>query len=95
VTDVPPPSEPPVSGGLEFPADHPLKLIGRNTPEFREQVRAIIARLPPKELVEDSEKVSRDGNYLSLTCHVHVTTRGELEALYRELHATGLVIYAL
>ena len=86
---------PPPPAGLEFPCDYPLKLIGRHTAEFREAVRAIIARQPPKSLAVDAERISRDGNFLSLTCHVHAESREALDALYRELHATGLVLYAL
>lgn len=86
---------PPPPKGLEFPCDYPLKLMGRNTPEFRDAVRAIVARSPPKALAVDAERASRDGNFLSLTCHVHAETREGLDALYRELHATGLVLYAL
>ena len=94
MSETPPLPEAAAASPIEFPADYPIKLIGRNTPEFRAQVLAIIARLPPRELTEDAERVSRDGNYLSLTCHAHVTSRAELDALYRELHATGLVLYA-
>ena len=86
---------PPPPAGLEFPCDYALKLIGRHAPEFREAVRAVVARQPPKTLTVDAERISRDGNFLSLTCHVHVATRESLDALYRELHATGLVLYAL
>ena len=85
----------PPDGPIEFPCDYQVKLIGRHTPEFREQVRAIIARFPPHEPAKDEERISRDANFLSLTCHVHVTSRSELDALYRELHATGHVLYAL
>ncbi len=86
---------PDVPVGLEFPCDYPLKLIGRHTPEFREAVRAIVTRQPPQASATDAERISRDGNFLSMTCHVHVASRAELDALYRELHATGLVLYAL
>ncbi len=85
----------PPPAGLEFPCDYAMKLMGRNTPEFRATVDAIIARLPPHEPAVDGERVSRDSTFLSLTRHVHVASRAELDALYRELHATGLVLYAL
>ena len=86
---------PPPPTGLVFPCDYALKLMGRNTAEFRDAIRAIVARQPPHALAVDAERVSRDSTFLSLTCHVHVATREELDALYRELHATGLVLYAL
>ena len=86
---------PPPPTGLEFPCDYALKLMGRNSEEFRAAVRAIVAHQPPKSLQVDAERISRDGTFLSLTCHVHAASREALDALYRELHATGLVLYAL
>ncbi len=81
---------------LEFPSDHPLKVMGRNTPEFRAAVHAVLAaESRTGEAPRIAERVSRDGGYVSLTCTVHVASRGELDAIYRRLHATGLVRFAL
>ncbi|MBS0373195.1 MAG: DUF493 domain-containing protein [Proteobacteria bacterium] len=81
---------------LEFPGVHPVKVMGRHTPEFRAGVIAAIAdRLAGELEVALTERLSRDGAYVSLTALVRVDSRAELDALYRELHATGLVLYAL
>ena len=81
---------------LEFPADHPVNVIGRHAPEFRERVRAVLAaELGAAATIVIEERRSRDGSYLSLTCTVRVESRPQLERLYRELHATGLVLFAL
>lgn len=81
--------------GLEFPCDYPVKVMGRQSTEFRARMLAVLEA--NATLVADgvSERPSRDGTYLSLTCVVRVDSREHLETLYRELHATGLVLFAL
>ena len=83
------------SPGFEFPCVYPLKLIGRHGDEFRQQVRAVLDRQPSLRPSPLTERLSRDGTYLSLACEVHVDSRAQLDALYRELHATGQVLFAL
>jgi putative lipoic acid-binding regulatory protein len=81
---------------LEFPCDHDLKVMGRESPVFRDSMRAaLIAELGAGAADRVSERSSRDGTFVSLTCTVHVTSRVELDRVYRALHATGLVIFAL
>ena len=79
-----------------FPCDYPLKLMGRRTPEFRERMLGVLtlhaARAP---LLETGERLSRDGSYVSLTVTLRIETRSDLERIYRDLQATGLVLYAL
>lgn len=83
------------SPGFEFPCVYPLKLIGRQSDEFRQQVRAVLARQASLQPSALTERLSRDGTYLSLACEVHVDSRAQLDALYRELHSTGHVLFAL
>ena len=80
---------------LEFPCDYPIKVMGRHTPEFRARMLEVLGRQATAGVSAVAERLSRDGNYLSLTCTVHVESRERLDALYRELHATGLVLIAL
>ena len=81
---------------LEFPCDYPVKVMGRNSPEFRARMLQVIAlHFGAVEGANIAERLSRDGNYLSLTCTVRAENRAQLDRLYRDLHATGLVRYAL
>jgi putative lipoic acid-binding regulatory protein len=81
---------------LTFPCSYPVKVMGRRTPEFRARVSQVLARCAPAATPPQlSERLSRDGTYVSLTATVHIGSRAELDSLYRELHATGLVLYAL
>lgn len=68
--------------------------MGRHTPEFKP---AMLAALGDESdaAVEVAERLSRDGSYLSLTFTLKISSREELDRIYRRLHATGLVLYAL
>ncbi len=89
------PTSPAAGPGLEFPCAYPLKLIGRRSPEFARQMLEVIDRGPAQRVGEPAERNSRDGTYVSLAVTVQVGSREELDALYRALHATGLVLFAL
>ncbi|MCZ8131879.1 MAG: DUF493 domain-containing protein [Steroidobacteraceae bacterium] len=81
---------------LEFPCNYPVKVLGRNSPEFRARMLQVMAlHFGPVESVNVTERISRDGNYLSLTCTVRAESREQLDRTYRDLHSTGLVLYAL
>jgi putative lipoic acid-binding regulatory protein len=80
---------------LDFPCDYPVKVMGRQTPEFRARMHEVFARHSGYAAGSVSERPSRDGTFLALTCTLRVADRGTLEALYQELHATGLVLFAL
>jgi putative lipoic acid-binding regulatory protein len=81
---------------LEFPCEYPVKVMGRRTPEFRPRMLEVLAAHGvPAEPEAISERLSRDGTYLSLTLSIRVDSRDQLDRIYRELHATGLVLFAL
>jgi putative lipoic acid-binding regulatory protein len=88
-------SSPAAAPGLEFPCAYPLKLIGRQSPEFPRQMMEILERRPGRVVAAPAERASRDGNFVSLAVTVQVESRAELDGLFRELHATGLVLFAL
>jgi putative lipoic acid-binding regulatory protein len=81
---------------LEFPCDHDIKVMGRHAGEFRERMAAIlVAELGAGAADRVAEKASGKGAFVSLTYTVHVDSREQLDRVYRALHATGLVLYAL
>ena len=82
---------------LEFPCDYAIKVVGRHAPEFRAQMLAVLAAETGAAPADDriAERLSRDGHFVSLTCTVRVASRAQLDHIYRQLHATGLVLYAL
>ena len=81
---------------LEFPCDFPIKVLGRDTPEFRAESRRIIAEHGGEEAAETArERPSRDGNYLALSYLIHVDSREDLDALYTDLSANEHIMVVL
>jgi putative lipoic acid-binding regulatory protein len=81
---------------LEFPCDHDIKVMGRQSPEFRARIaEVLVAELGAGAADRIRERASRDGTFVSLTCTVHAASRIDLDRTYRALHKTGLVLYAL
>jgi putative lipoic acid-binding regulatory protein len=88
--------ESPDDSPFEFPCDHDIKVMGRNSPEFRARMRAVlVAELGSGAADRATEKASGNGVFVSLTFTVLAHSRAELDRVYRALHATGLVLFAL
>ena len=81
---------------LEFPTDFPLKIMGRNTDDFRSLVVGIVQKhageIDPA-LIE--ERPSRDGNYVGLTVTIRAQSKEQLDALYVELTSCEKVLVVL
>jgi hypothetical protein len=80
---------------MVFPCSFPLKIMGLNTGEFEQAVRAIVRRHVTAGPVEFTNQLSSGGKYLSITATFTATSRGQLDALYRELNAHELVVMTL
>jgi uncharacterized protein len=80
----------------DFPAEFPIKVMGRQGTELRATTREIIER-HAGPVPEDKIRVrtSGDGNFLALTYTIVATGRDQLDAIYRELTACKLVLMAL
>lgn len=81
---------------LSFPCDIPIKVFGRNTPEFRDCVLTIV-REHWSELDDErvAERSSRGGSYLSLTITVFAESRDQIDSAYRELTANNQILMVL
>ena len=81
---------------VEFPCDFPIKVMGETRDEFTQTIIDVI-RIHTEEF--DASKVemraSSAGRYLSLTCTVHVTSKPQLDDIYRALTAHPLVKFVL
>jgi putative lipoic acid-binding regulatory protein len=77
---------------IEFPCDYPIKVLGRNVEAFRPTVIGIFEQHSPGF---DQERItvrdSRKGSFMALTITIVATGQPQLEALHRDLIATGLV----
>jgi hypothetical protein len=71
---------------LEFPTDYPIKVIGRPSDEFRARVHAIVLRHAPHiEPERVTERLSENGNFLSISYRIRAESREQVEALATDL----------
>jgi len=81
---------------LSFPTDYPLKVVGRPQDAFRARVHAIVLRHAPSlESDRVSERLSGNGNFLSISYLLHAESRAQVEALVTELRACEGVIFLI
>jgi len=77
---------------IEFPCDFPIKVMGEMRDDFTEVIVAEIRKqLPDFDLSKVEMRASSGGKYISLTCTVHVTSKPQLDNIYRALTAHPLV----
>ena len=87
-----------VSGeaALQFPTDYPLKIVGRPADDFRARVHAIMLRhAPDLDAGGISERLSTNGNFLSISYLLRAASRGQIEGLVTELKACEGVLMLL
>lgn len=81
---------------LEFPARFPIKIMGKNTPEFQTAVFAIInAHIPEKDRLEIRELPSKGDKYLGITIVAMFYDKPAIDAVYQALTDEPLVLMAL
>jgi len=77
---------------IEFPCEYPIKVMGRSSDAFEALILAVFERHAPgfdPEAV--ATRASRKGTFTSITVTITATGRDQLEALHRDLLATGHV----
>ncbi len=81
---------------IEFPCDFPIKVMGETHDDFAaEIIKTIQTQLPSFNATKIEMRGSSGGKYISLTCTVHVTTKAQLDDVYRALSAHPMVKFAL
>jgi putative lipoic acid-binding regulatory protein len=80
---------------FRFPCDFPIKVMGRDTEPFRSMTLAIVERhAGPLAPTRISERRSTKGNFLALTYTIEARDRAQLDAIYRDLTSSGVVLVA-
>ncbi len=77
---------------IEFPCPYPIKVLGRSGDDLQEVVVAVFERHAPgfdRETI--SIRASGRGTFTALTITITATGPDQLEALHRDLLATGRV----
>lgn len=81
---------------IEFPCEFPIKMMGRDTPEFRVTARELIENHVGPIADETIQiNVSGKGNFVSVTVTVTATSQQQLDDIYREVSAHEDVLMAL
>jgi hypothetical protein len=81
---------------IEYPCDFPIKVLGRTQAGFAQTVLEIVRTHAPDFDGSTMEmKTSKQGKYLSVTCVVRVTSRQQLDDLYRALCDHPMVVMVL
>lgn len=81
---------------IEFPCEFPIKMMGRDTPEFRSTARALVEK-HAGTVADDAvrEAQSRKGNFVSITVTITATSQQQLDAIYQDVTDHEDVLMAL
>ena len=81
---------------IEFPCDFPIKMMGRDTPEFRATARRLIENhVGPVTDDAIQANLSGKGNFVSVTVTVIATSQEQLDDIYRDVSGHEDVLMAL
>ncbi|MFV0283512.1 MAG: DUF493 family protein [Castellaniella sp.] len=87
---------PPEESLIVYPCDFPIKVMGRAHDDFARAMAEVALGFDPTFDPASIEiRPSASGNYLGLTLTVHVTSREQLDNLYRALHGHEMVSVVL
>ena len=81
---------------LTFPCDFTIKIFGNATEEFEKTVLAIIQKhVPGFSSSRITCNLSENGKYKALSATVHVTSKNQLDDIYRDLSASPQILMTL
>jgi hypothetical protein len=77
---------------IDFPCDFPIKVFGVAQQDFAQAVaEAVQLHAPDFDAASIEMRASSTAKYLSLTCTVRVTSREQLDDIYRALSGHPMV----
>ncbi len=77
---------------IEFPCDYPIKVLGISSEDFHGLIMAVFeVHAPGFDRSTIAAKASSKGTFTSLTITIIATGQEQLEALHKDLLATGVV----
>jgi putative lipoic acid-binding regulatory protein len=81
---------------IQFPCSFPIKMMGRDTAEFRATARALVERHAGAVADEAvTAAFSRNGNFVSVTVTIIATSQEQLDKIYRDATEHDDVLMAL
>ncbi|NIM43896.1 MAG: DUF493 family protein [Hydrogenophaga sp.] len=87
-----PPEIPPEQSLITYPTHFPIKVMGENVEGFAEAIVEIVRNFDPSfDATTLERRPSKAGNYMGLTVAVFVTSREQLDEVYRTLTTHPMV----
>ena len=81
---------------ITYPCDFPIKVMGKAHPDFAQTLTGLVLQFDPDfDPATVEMRPSKGGKYLGLTFTIRATSRAQLDALYRALHAHAMVSVVL
>ncbi|HRJ53493.1 MAG TPA: DUF493 domain-containing protein [Candidatus Thiothrix moscowensis] len=81
---------------MEFPCDFPIKVVGHTDVAFQIRICEIVCRHDDSFGEERLQyRHSSSGKYQSLTLNLRATSKEQIDAVYQDLKACELVLWAL
>lgn len=81
---------------LEFPCDFPIKIMGKDSPEFRAMAVALIeSHTGPLDAERVQTALSRNGRFVSITVTVNAQSKDQLDDIYRDVSGHPSILMAL
>ena len=81
---------------IEFPCEFPIKMMGRDTPEFRAVARSLVeVHVGPVDDDAVQASLSCKGNFVSITVTVIASSQNQLDAIYIDASSHEDVLMAL
>jgi uncharacterized protein len=83
---------PPEQSLIEYPCLFPIKVMGANVDGYMQAMVTVARAFDPEfDAGSIEQRPSKAGNYLGLTLSIHVTSREQLDELYRTLTSHPMV----
>jgi putative lipoic acid-binding regulatory protein len=81
---------------LEFPCEFPIKMMGRDSAEFRATARALVEK-HVGGVADDAvtASLSRNGRFVSVTVTITATSKQQLDDIYQDVTDHEDVLMAL
>ncbi len=81
---------------ISFPCQFPIKMMGRDTPEFRATARALVEK-HAGAVADDAVQtaLSRNARFVSVTVTIIAESQEQLDNIYRDVTSHDDVLMAL
>ena len=81
---------------IEFPCEFAVKVMGVAIPEFHTMIEKIaVTHDTDFDTSKTTQKTSKTGKYVSLTLLINAKNKPQLDAIYKDLTDSELVLWAL